>query len=121
MRVLYVEDDRDSQDLVRKRLHSEGIEVYVTDSGQQAIGMLKQTDFDALILDIMMPGIDGFQVGRSARKEARNKDIPIILLTAHPHALREGDAKWLKPVASLTKPIKFDKLIKAIRSVGEEK
>lgn len=119
MKVLYVEDDADSQDLVRKRLKPEGIEVYVTDSGVQAIQMLKQTDFDALILDIMMPGIDGFQVGRSARKEARNKDIPIILLTAHSHALREGDAKWLKPVASLTKPIKFDKLIKAIRSVGE--
>lgn len=121
MRVLYVEDDKDSQDLVRKRLQPEGIEVYVADSGVQAIQMLKQTDFDALILDIMMPGIDGFQVGRSARKEARNKDVPIILLTAHPHALREGDAKWLKPVASLTKPIKFDKLIKAIRRAGEKK
>ena len=121
MRVLYVEDDQDSRDLVRRRLEPEGIEVFVAESGIQAIGMLKQTEFDALILDIMMPGIDGFQVGRSARKEARNKDIPIILLTAHSHALREGDAKWLKPVASLTKPIKFDKLIKAIRSVGEKK
>jgi CheY-like chemotaxis protein len=120
MKVLYVEDDRDSQELVRRRLQPEGIEVYVADSGLQAIGMLRQTAFDALILDIMMPGIDGFQVGRSARKESRNKDIPIILLTAHPHALREGDAKWLKPVASLNKPIKFDKLIEAIRSAGEK-
>ena len=121
MRVLYVEDDQDSQDLVRKRLQAEGIEVFVADSGIQAIQMLKQTDFDALILDIMMPGIDAFQVGRSARNEARNKNIPIILLSAHSHALREGDAKRLKPVASLTKPIKFDKLIKAIRSAGEKK
>jgi CheY-like chemotaxis protein len=119
MRVLYVEDDKDSRDLVRRRLEPEGIEVYVVDSGLKAIQMLKQTDFDVLILDIMMPGIDGIQVGRSARKEARNRDIPIILLTAHPHALRENDAKWLKPVASLTKPIKFDKLIQAIRSVGK--
>ena len=118
MRVLYVEDDQDSRDLVRKRLQAEGIEVYVADSGVQAILMLKQADFDALILDIMLPGIDGFQVGRSARKEARNKDVPIILLTAHPHALREGDAKWLKPVASLTKPIKFEKLIAAIQKAG---
>ena len=114
MRVLYVEDDQDSRDLVRKRLQAEGFEVYVADSGVQAIQMLKQTDFDALLLDIMMPGIDGFQ-------EARNRDIPIILLTAHPHALREGDAKWLKPIASLTKPIKFDKLIAAIRKAGGQK
>lgn len=121
MRVLYVEDDQNSQDLVRKRLLAEGFEVYVADSGVQAIQMLKQTDFDVLILDIMMPGIDGFQVGRSARKETRNKDVPIILLTAHPHALREGDAKWLKPIASLNKPIKFDKLIKALHKAGEKK
>jgi DNA-binding response OmpR family regulator len=117
MKVLYVEDDRDSQDLVRKRLQVEEIEVYVANSGVLAIQMLKQADFDALILDIMMPGIDGFQVGRSARKEARNKDVPIILLTAHPRALREGEAKWLKPVASLTKPINFEKLIAVIRKV----
>lgn len=119
MRVLYVEDDQDSRELVRRRLQPEGIEVYVSDSGLQAIQMLRQTDFDVLILDIMMPGIDGFQVGRSARRETRNKNIPIILLTAHAHALREDDARRLKPVALLTKPIKFDKLIMVIRLAGE--
>jgi CheY-like chemotaxis protein len=119
MKVLYVEDDRDSQELVSRQLKKEGIEIQVADSGLQAIQMLKQTAYDALILDIMMPGIDGFQVGRSARKETRNKDIPIILLTAHPHALQEEDAKRLKPVALLTKPIKFDKLVQALRQAGK--
>ena len=117
MRVLYVEDDPGSQKLVTRGLEPEGIEVVVAQTGNQAIDMLRKTRFDALILDIMLPGIDGFQVGRSARKEAINKDIPIILMTAHPYSLREYDAKWLKPLASLTKPINFDKLLKALRSI----
>ncbi len=119
MKVLYVEDDSASQRLVQKGLAAEGIEVTVVGDGSSAIEILKHTPFDALILDIMLPGIDGFQVGRSARREALNKDIPMILLTAHPYSLREFDAKWLKPVAALTKPINFDKLIAALRSIEE--
>lgn len=119
MRVLYVEDDSASQRLVKKGLAADGIEVIVACDGVRAIEMLKHEHFDALILDIMLPGIDGFQVGRSARREAVDREIPIILLTAHPVSLREYDAKWLKPIASLTKPINFDKLTEALRSIGK--
>ncbi|HUU01045.1 MAG TPA: response regulator [Myxococcota bacterium] len=117
MKVLYVEDDPASQKLVQKGLAAEDIEVTVVGDGSRAIEILKSTPFDALLLDIMLPGIDGFQVGRAARREALNKDIPIILLTAHPYSLREYDAKRLEPVAALTKPINFDKLIAALKSI----
>jgi len=119
MQVLYVEDDQASQQLIKKGLEKEGFEIFLADSGSTAIEMLKKHRFDALILDIMLPGIDGFQVGRSTRKESKNKDIAIILLSAHPYALREYDAKWLKPIASLTKPVRFEKLIKALNSAKD--
>ena len=115
MRVLYVEDDKASQRLVQKALETEDIEVVVIADGSRAIELLRREPFDALLLDIMLPGIDGFQVGRSARREALDKEMPIVLLTAHPYALREYDAKWLEPVACLTKPIDFDKLKAALR------
>ncbi|MBW1811356.1 MAG: response regulator [Deltaproteobacteria bacterium] len=121
MQVLYVEDDQASQQLIKKGLEKEGFEIFLADSGLAAIEMLKKYRFDALILDIMLPGIDGFQVGRSTRKESKNKDIAIILLSAHPYALREYDAKWLKPIASLTKPVRFEKLIKALNSAKDSK
>lgn len=114
MRVLYVEDDPSSQRLVQRGLEHEGFEVTVADNGLRAIELLKKQVFDALVLDIMMPGIDGFQVGRSARRDSKNRDIPIIFLTAHSFALREADAKWLEPVASLTKPVKMAKLAQAL-------
>jgi DNA-binding response OmpR family regulator len=121
MQVLYVEDDQASQNLVKKGLEKEGFEVHLADTGSAAIELLKKYQFDALILDIMLPGIDGFQVGRFTRKESKNKDIAIILLTAHPYALREYDAKWLNPIASLAKPVRFEKLIKALNSTKDSK
>lgn len=115
MKVLYVEDDPASRKLLHKGLGAEGIEVVLAEDGSKAIELLRRISFDALILDVMMPGIDGLQVGKVARHEALNKDVPIVLLTAHPYALRESSAKWLKPVASLTKPAKLDKLVKVLR------
>jgi two-component system, OmpR family, response regulator len=116
MQVLYVEDDAPSLTLVQKRLALEGIEVTGALTPTEGMELLKQTYFDALILDIMMPGIDGLQVGRFARNEGLRKDIPIILLSAHSTAMREPKAKALKPVAALQKPIRFEKLLTALRS-----
>jgi CheY-like chemotaxis protein len=110
MKVLYVEDDAASRKLIQKGLAAEGIEVKLAEDGPKAIVLLRKHAFDALILDVMMPGVDGLQVGKMARKEGKNKEIPIVLLTAHPTALRESAAKWLKPIAKLTKPCKLDKL-----------
>jgi CheY-like chemotaxis protein len=115
MKILYVEDDPASRKLIQKGLGAEGIDVVVAEDGPKAIEMLRRIPFDALILDVMMPGIDGLQVGKVARREAVNPELPIVLLTAHPYALRESGAKWLKPVASLTKPAKLDKLVRILR------
>jgi len=115
MKVLYVEDDPPSRKLIEKGLTAVGIDVVLAEDGPKAIELLKRVAFDALILDIMMPGVDGFQVGKMARREAKNPDMPIVLLSAHPYALRESGAKRLKPVASLTKPVKLERLVKVLK------
>ena len=117
MRVLYVEDDPAALLLVQKRLGKDGIEVVGASSPTTGMDLLKKQSFDALILDIMMPGIDGIQIGRYARKEGQQKDIPIILLTAHPTAMRDPKARELRPVASLTKPVQWDKLLAALNTI----
>ncbi len=117
MRILYVEDDESARVLLSKRLAPEGIEVVCAESGQVGIELLRRERFDALVLDIMIPGIDGFQVGRTARKEGLNTQIPILFLTAHPRALQESQAKSLQPVASITKPFKMEKVLAALREL----
>ncbi len=115
MKVLYVEDDADSRKLIQRILGSEGIDVVLAENGPRAIELIKKEAFDAIILDIMMPGIDGIQVGKVIRKEAVDPGVPILLLTAHPYALREAVARSLNPVAAMTKPPKREKLVQALR------
>ena len=79
-RVLLVEDEEDLRLAVGDRLRSEGLEVSVEDRGDTALNRLREEDFDLVVLDIMLPGVDGLGVCRIARAEGIH--VPILMLTA---------------------------------------
>jgi DNA-binding response OmpR family regulator len=81
-RVLVVDDDELICDLVSETLSFEGYEVTSALSGEQALRMLEASQPDLILLDIMMSGIDGFEVCRRVLSNAATQDIPIIFLTA---------------------------------------
>ena len=80
MRVLIVEDHVKMAGLIQRGLRKEGMAVDVTGDGEEALWMAAATEYDALILDVMLPGADGFEVCR----ELRSKGVwaPILMLTA---------------------------------------
>ena len=80
MRILYAEDERDLNDIVSRKLTSEGYSVDSCFDGQTAWDYLQTAQYDAVILDIMMPGLDGLTLLRRFR--ASGKDTPVLLLTA---------------------------------------
>ena len=80
MRILYAEDERDLNDLVTRRLVAEGYGVDSCLDGQQAWDYLQAADYDAAILDIMMPHLDGLSMLKKLR--AAGKTTPVLLLTA---------------------------------------
>ena len=80
MRVLVVEDHRNTAAFVRKALQAEGIAVDTCDNGDDALAAAMTTPFDALVLDIMLPGRDGLSVLRQLR--ARRNTTPVLLLSA---------------------------------------
>ena len=80
MKILIVEDEQHIADGLRYNLEAEGFEARVTSDGETAIEMLGRTEFDAVVLDVMLPGIDGFEVARWMR--ARADYTPILMLTA---------------------------------------
>lgn len=80
MRILYAEDERDLNDLVTHRIVAEGYGVDSCLDGQQAWDYLQAADYDAAILDIMMPHLDGLSVLKKLR--AAGKTTPVLLLTA---------------------------------------
>ena len=81
-RILVAEDDADIAGLVRHYLEKADFEVDVTDSGKDVVSRLRQTPTDLLILDVMLPGLDGLSVCRALRADAATAAVPIIMLTA---------------------------------------
>ncbi len=115
MRILIAEDEKDLNMIIGKKLQSEG---YVTDScydGQEAIDILSYTDYDAVILDIMMPRADGFKVLSALR--SAGKTTPVLFLTARDAV--EDRVKGLDCGANdyLVKPFSFEELMARLRAM----
>ena len=102
MRVLVVDDEYDIRFLVQAAL--EQCEVLTAADGPSALALLRHAAIDAVLLDVMMPGMDGFAVLRRIRADDQYRDLPVIMLTAkagehdHVRAFRDGaDAYLTKP------------------------
>ena len=81
-RILVVDDEEDILELVRFNLAREGYDLVCTMSGEEALEMARKEHPDLLVLDLMLPGIDGLEVAKILKNDVKTKDIPIIMLTA---------------------------------------
>jgi DNA-binding response OmpR family regulator len=80
--LLIVDDDPANLDLLRRRLVRQGYEVTTAGGGQEALDLLKQQSFDLVILDMMMPGVNGMQVLRRLKSDPQRQAIPVIMISA---------------------------------------
>ncbi len=81
-KILVVDDEEDIQELVRYNLDRDGFKVTCSGSGEDALKKVASMNFDLILLDLMLPGIDGLDVAKKLKKETRTEQIPIIMLTA---------------------------------------
>lgn len=115
--VLVVDDEPMARTLLRLMLVRAGFEVVEAEDGYDALDKLKENQPDVLILDVMMPGIDGFSVCEEIRGDAMMAELPIIMLSAKTDlesvnkGLRVGANKYL------TKPISPEELTRQVRDV----
>lgn len=80
--ILVVDDDRDALELVRDILNSGGYTPYIAPSGKSALQLLSEFSMEAILLDLSMPEMDGFEVLRRIKQDQRLRDIPVFILTA---------------------------------------
>ncbi|MBQ1396358.1 MAG: response regulator transcription factor [Eubacterium sp.] len=115
MRILIAEDERDLNRLITRKLADAGYSVDSFDNGLDAIDALDAVDYDALVLDIMMPGADGYAVLRHLRDQ--KKATPVLFLTAKDAV--SDRVKGLDSGANdyMVKPFAFDELLARIRSM----
>ena len=113
MRLLVVEDEKKLNDLVTKKLEKEYYGVDSCFDGEEAVRYVEGTEYDAIILDIMLPKLDGFEVIKRIR--AKKNKVPILLLTARDNI--DDKVKGLDYGADdyLVKPFIFEELMARIR------
>ncbi len=81
-KILIVEDEQDIIELLTYNLEQEGYIVYFATSGEEALPMANQKSPDLILLDLMLPGVDGLEVCRNLKQDTATRNIPIIMLTA---------------------------------------
>ena len=120
-RVLVVDDVAKNIQVVGNVLRKEGYHIAFAMNGRQALDQLKGSDFDLILLDIMMPELDGYETCLEIRKDPRTADIPIIFLTAK--ADKESVVKGLELGGQdyLTKPFNHAELLARVRTHVELK
>ena len=80
--VLVVDDDEANRTLLRDPLETHGYEIVEAENGERALQKVEQRPPDAILLDVMMPQMDGFEVCRRLKKDPRTAHIPILIVTA---------------------------------------
>jgi two-component system alkaline phosphatase synthesis response regulator PhoP len=121
-RILVVDDEPDFAGIVQQNLEKEGFEVEVAYDGEEGIEKVQANPPDAIVLDVMMPGKDGYQVCSELKADDRFADIPIILLTAvasHVTSTRYSHRDGMSTEADdyLAKPASAEQITESIKGL----
>jgi DNA-binding response OmpR family regulator len=115
-RLLVVDDSPENRDMLSRRLKRSGYDVLTAEGGREAIEAVRNSEVDLVLLDIMMPGIDGLEVLRILREKHSQSELPVIMVTA------KGDSKDMVGALDLgandyvTKPIDFPVVLARVKS-----
>ena len=114
-RILIVDDEPSIVKMVSKRLEVEGFDVLVAMDGQEGLDKAQTESPDLIVLDLMLPKVNGYEVCSQLKQDARYQKIPIMLFTAKTQAKDEQLGKECGANAYLRKPFQGKELIDTIR------
>jgi sigma-B regulation protein RsbU (phosphoserine phosphatase) len=114
--VLVVDDDANNRDLLSRRLRRLGYEATVGHDGQHALALIGEQSFDVVLLDVMMPGLDGFEVLKILREHHDPTDLPVIMATAKDDSGDVIHALGLGANDYVTKPLDFPVVVARIQT-----
>lgn len=123
-RILSVEDDPDFQHLISHILRNQGYEVHYAFTGPEGHEKAVSLNPDLILLDMVLPGLNGVEVVKMLKKAKATRDIPVIVLTAYPSDVNffESEIKALGAIEYLRKPVRNEDLVAAIkRMLGDHR
>ena len=116
-KILCVEDNEDNLFMLQRHLTRAGFEVKVAMNGAQAVDWAKTLLPDLIVMDLILPGLDGFEATRQLKSQPETKHIPIIVLTADTTRKSREQALAAGCDGFETKPTDFEALVKKIHSL----
>jgi CheY-like chemotaxis protein len=116
-RILVVDDEADTLEMIGFMLQRQGFEVMLAQSGPEALKLLARDIPDLIILDVMMPGMDGNQVAQHIRADSRTSFVPLVMLTARSGTRHQVNGLLSGADEYLVKPVTQDELMNCIQTV----
>jgi CheY-like chemotaxis protein len=117
MKVLFVDDARDTRDFFRFALELENIDVRLAGNGREAIDLVRGEPFDAIIMDVEMPEMSGWDAARAIRTLGNGRQIPIVMYTAYNDGPVRQKASEAGADAILFKPLLPREILSRIRQI----
>lgn len=118
-KVLLVDDDAEFLEVMGERLKSRGTEVYTASSAREALDLIDKQSFDAVILDLQMPGIDGIDTLKKIKE--KREELQVILLTGHGTVEKAVESIKIGAMDFLEKPADFEALNEKIKKAKKKK
>lgn len=115
-RIMVVDDDYDTVTILARHLEREGFAPVEARSGAECLKLIRESDVDIVLLDLMMPEMDGFEVCKALKNDPRTRDIPIIMVTARDDLDARAEGMRLGVADFLPKPVFRRQLANRIRA-----
>lgn len=112
--ILIVEDEFFLAETLKDRFEFLGYDVLYAENGEEAIRLLQSSKVDLVVMDVIMPVMDGFEATRKIRADEKLKKIPVIILTAKARLQDEKESMAVGANDYMTKPFNADELVKKI-------
>src|SRR5437763_7977195 len=116
-RIFVVDDDKEIREIVTFVLKRNGFEVAVACNGDQLQHLLVQQIPDLIILDVMMPGEDGYRIFSSLRNNLHTRHVPVVIMTAHTEDIFERISVDLGAAEHITKPFHPFELVERVKAL----
>jgi DNA-binding NtrC family response regulator len=118
-KVLLVDDEKDFLTVMSERMAARGMDVTAADSAEEALAQVESGGYDAIVLDLMMPGMDGIETLKAIKQ--RNPTLQVILLTGHATLEKGIEAMKLGAMDFVEKPADLDQLTQKIKQAQAKK
>jgi twitching motility two-component system response regulator PilH len=115
--ILVVEDNHSDRNRIEKLLGDAGYQVSTAANGIEALAAVKRSKPDAILMDVNMPGMDGFAATRALKGDADTKEIPVLLVTAKDQKADKAWGQMLGAKGHVSKPFTDEQLLSQVRAL----